>query len=95
MNPINPLHLTPKERFQFNAANIESHRRLVQTMEFQNILDYALLHYGHNLVRSSDQSAATHFKHVGAIEFVEVLKRLAEPSATAKPTTRDNLSQNQ
>lgn len=75
---VNP---TPKQRFQLSSKAISDHRNMVQSPTFQMALDFALLQYGADLtLQRSDANlaAASHFRLMGAHEFIHTLRNLAE-----------------
>lgn len=74
---------SPKARFIHSKEFVEKHRELMQRDDLQRGLDYALLEYQKEVaMRTNEQMAGTgHFRIVGALEFIQILKDLAEPMA--------------
>ncbi|OLE10693.1 MAG: hypothetical protein AUG89_11560 [Acidobacteria bacterium 13_1_20CM_4_56_7] len=64
------------------AVWCQKHRALMQSEDFQRSLDYALLEYQRQLaqtaVTNTLEPTACHFKIVGALEFMQTLRNLAE-----------------
>ena len=74
--PINP---TPRARFQSSSDNISKHRNLIGTHEFQRAIDLALLQYALDLSKTeASLASATHWRLLGAQEFIFTLRNLAE-----------------
>jgi hypothetical protein len=93
-NVINP---SPKTRFQENKNFVEQHRKLIERSDLQVSLDYAMLEYQKQLVATGslggNEAAASHFRMLGAHEFVQVFKLLAEQVQQPVPLkTVDNLN---
>lgn len=59
---------------------VEAHRALMQREDLQRSLDFSLLEYQKQVsVRTEPPLAATgHFRVLGALEFIQILKDLAE-----------------
>jgi len=75
---------TPKARFQSSGVHVSDHRKLVDSPEFIQGADFAMLEYQRLLaMRSTDQysAMATGLKLQGALEFLQQLRMLAEPEA--------------
>lgn len=73
---------TPKARFQTSKDNCTKHRTLVDSAEFQRALDFAHLQYQIEVInqnRDFNSCAAGAMKLQGALEFIGVLRNLAEP----------------
>lgn len=73
---------TPKARFQTSKDNCSKHRTMVDSPEFQRGLDFAHLQYElevTNQNRDFNACAASAMKLQGALEFMGVLRNLAEP----------------
>jgi hypothetical protein len=72
----------PKKRFQESEQRIKDHRDLVQSPAFEQALDFALLQYQSQLAQVDLQNfnlaASCHLRMLGAQEFVQVLRNLAE-----------------
>lgn len=83
---------TPKARFQESVDNVKKHRDLVQLREFERACDFALLQYQANLSKVPlNEASATHFRLIGASEFIQVLRNLSE---SAELPTRVMQSEN-
>lgn len=90
---INP---SPKTRFQQSADNIKKHRELVDSNEFQRGCDFALLQYQTKLASQQvdgQLAAASHFKVLGVLEFLQEFRFLSETIPTVVAKDRDNLNQ--
>ena len=89
---INPR---PRARFQTNKDFVRVHADLVKTKDFQNILDYSLLEYQAKLaeikLNEFNAAAAAHLKMQGAMEFIDVLKKLGHQEADPVIIDRTNL----
>jgi hypothetical protein len=87
---------TPKERFQAHDGNVAAHQRLFTSLEFELSADAAMLEYADQLTRmragDGNAAAAAGFKLAGAMEFLNVLKDLAEKPPKAQAPVRDNLN---
>lgn len=77
---------SPKARFMGSKANVEAHRSLMQRDDLQHSIDFALLEYQRRVAMiTNEQLAATgHFRILGALEFIQTMKDLAE--STPEPT---------
>ncbi len=86
---------SPKQRFHESNDNLAKHHKLVDAPEYQRGIDYALLQFQADLaVRCGDASNAhiMGIKLSGVLEFLEVLKRLADPPyVPPEPRHRDHL----
>lgn len=90
---VNP---SPKHRFQESKDNVEKHRNMLQSREFERAIDFALAEYQRYMAQgpldaSPNQALAGHYKQMGAVEFVHVLKTLAEPPPAITPRVIDQL----
>lgn len=88
---VNP---SPKDRYLADAVVVKNHREMFSHPTAQQAIDMALLHYTTVLAtQRPDMSgaAANHFKTAGALEFVHILKTLAEPAQVASPMKDHNL----
>ncbi len=90
---VNP---SPKSRFQESKDNVQKHRDMLQTREFERAIDYALAEYQRIMAQgpmdsSPNLALAGHYKQMGAVEFVHVLKTLAEPPPAISPRIIDQL----
>lgn len=86
---------SPKARFLSVKPYVNTHRDLVLRDDFQRALDYALMEYQTQVARNTDyaMAGAGHFRIVGALEFVTVLKTLSEqgvPQPARKPADLDH-----
>lgn len=78
---VNP---PPRQRFQETKTNISAHREMIQTPEFQRACDFALLQYQGQLAQqpleanAMNTAAVSHCKVIGALEFLDVFRKLAE-----------------
>lgn len=90
---VNP---SPRTQFQQSGAYVAIHQEMITGEDFIRGISTALLEYQWQLcVRTGDANgaAASHFRMTGALEFVDVLKRLAEPQTQIVPKPNfDNLS---
>lgn len=83
---------TPRQRFQEDPKIISSHRDVVGDPKFAYALDMALLEYQRVQSMAPQENynacAAAHFKLVGAMEFMQLLRNLGESPTlpAAKPT---------
>lgn len=94
--PSNPItNPTPKQRFQESGENISRHRDLIATKEFVRGCDFALLQYQAELaLRTADatNAASNHFKMMGALEFLQTLRLLAEMPVRVAQTPSKELN---
>lgn len=92
--PVNP---SPKARYLSDATVVRRHKELTQSGIFQHAVDMALLQFQVELSQQKVDgvgAAANHFKVTGALEFVNLLKGLAEtPLRMPARKDRDNLTQ--
>lgn len=91
---VNP---TPKQKFQSSKVFIQNHRELMQDIRLDYSLDVALQQYQRQMcdarITEGNLAAVNHFKMQGAIEFVTILKHLAEMpelTKTTQPTDKLN-----
>lgn len=90
---VNP---SPKARFMAVASNLREHRAMIEKVEFDRSIDSAMLEYqkllsGQAVDGNTAMSAG--FRAQGAIEFIGILKTLAE--SVQMPAARrdiDNLT---
>lgn len=99
MTTINPniTNPTPKQSFQESSDNISKHREMIVSRSFERGIQYALSEYQLFLSRANPNEAMlSHFKHVGAQEFIAVLRNLAEKPQpiVVVPKPSDNLQGN-
>ena len=88
---VNP---SPKSRYITNAVAVKNHREMFSSVVAQTALDFALLEYQHALVNQRGDmgmAAANHYKLAGAMEFIHLLKSLAEPVPVAPKMVDHNL----
>lgn len=92
---IAPANPRPKVRFQWSQDNVSKHRHLMESTDLQRGLDFALLEYQGQIANetTTDQGAAfaAAFKLKGALEFLNVLKYLAEPPIVLPNRVSENL----
>lgn len=93
---INP---TPKARFLANKTETQAHQNLMTRADFQHSIDVALMEYQHRLSfqtpdKEFNACAASHLKMLGAIQFVDTLKRLSQVETPAPVRQSDNLDHN-
>lgn len=95
MEPV-PINPSPKLRYVSNGQVVKAHREMTQSDTFQRAVDSAMLQYQFELSGQrvdGSGAAANHFKLTGALEFIHLLKCLAEPPQQApKPKDFDNLA---
>jgi len=75
------INASPKAILIQDATRVKAHKLLVQNETFTSGVDASLLQYQRYLGQKdveSSEAAANHYKMVGAMEFVAVLKTLAE-----------------
>lgn len=99
INPPFQVNPQPKARFLAEGADvIKAHRDLMQNQNLKLAIDVALLQYQGQLSNAKPPDAASaafsFYKVTGALEYINVLKNLAEtpPAAPAKTST-DNLAE--
>lgn len=76
-------------------AFVKSHRDLMQNDDLQRSINFALLEYQRQLCEQRsdvNSAAASHFRAMGALEFVQVLKTLGENVRMPAPTVVQNLN---
>lgn len=93
MPNVNP---TPKQRFLESKDNVSKHRELIGSREFDRAVDTGLAEYQRYLAQGPTDgnvnlALAGHYKQQGAIEFVHILKNLAEQPPPAPVRTLDQL----
>lgn len=90
---------SPKQRFQLAQGSIAAHQSMVKSLAFEAGTDAAMNEYTDQLsrLRSGDMNAAATagFKLAGAIEFLTVLKELADKPPKPQAPVKDNLDHNQ
>lgn len=90
------LNRTPKQRFHDHPEWLSQHNQFVVSPIFERGSDFALLQYQAYLSSQSvdgQNAAANHFKMVGAIEFLQTFRLLAEKPMMPTVVDRDNLPQ--
>lgn len=88
---VNP---SPKKRYLTNAVMVKQHREMFSSVTAQTAIDFAMLEYQHSLVNQRGDmgtAAANHYKMAGALEFVHLLKSLAEAAPLPVPPAAQNL----
>jgi hypothetical protein len=93
MANVNP---SPKARFHESKDNISKHRDLIASREFERAIDFALLEYQRYMAQGPmdsnvNQALAGHYKQMGAVEFVHILKTLAEEAPIPPVRVMDQL----
>ena len=77
---------------------MQSHASIVKTEDFQTLLDYSIMEYQSLLAETKmdkfDAAAAAHLKMLGAMEFIDVMKRLGHQSVDPVIVDRTNLDNN-
>lgn len=86
------INASPKARFMESGVRISSHRNVMQLDPLRTGIDWALLHYQHYLAvtgaKDANDAAQSMIKMKGALEFIDLLYKLAEPpSAAPQPIT--------
>ena len=98
--PKKVINSSPRARFISNQANVDNHRKLIDSVMFQTSEDAAMAEFvraiaalgsGQDLAGAGAQQAAAASFHMicGAYNFMEVFHRLAEPYA--QPVTKDKI----
>lgn len=87
---------TPQARFQQLSTNITQHRALIEKPELDRAIDVALLEYQRQLVmvgppENFNMAASAHIRMTGALEFIQVLRNLAETPRAFTAVTRGQL----
>jgi hypothetical protein len=95
--PVN-VNPSPKARFMAVKRAIESHRQMLETPAFERATDMATMEYERLVaeqVRDGNSAMAAGFKIQGALEFLQILKTLAEaqpmPARRGDPDNLPNL----
>lgn len=95
--PTQPnLNDSPKTRFQQSADNVSKHNALVTSRDFQRACDFSMLQYQAYLASQSvdgNGAAASHFKMLGAQEYLATFRTLGSQPQIPKVLDRDNLTQ--
>ena len=88
---VNP---TPKERFQAERENLVAHRSLLDLPAFERGCDVALLELARRLPNRETHvhPRDLHHQMVGAVEFVKILRALAETTPAGSQLVMDNLN---
>lgn len=88
---MNPATLSPKDRFlQSDPRVLAEFRDILVSDTYIRACDFALLEYQRMLaiVADNGDSAASHQRIAGAIQFLEVLQNLAEkPAPYSRPAS--------
>lgn len=85
--PVNP-NPSPRARFQKENGAVTAHRALLENPYFDKGADAAMLEYGSLVAQQAkdgNSAMAAGFRLQGAIEFLQVLKTLAESAPTFAP----------
>lgn len=87
---VNP---SPKTRFQSIKKNISDHRDMIASQTFQTSSDHALMEYAGILAKLPlGEAAASHFKMMGAQEFLQTFRNMGEMPTPVSPRIVDNLN---
>ncbi len=87
-------HPTPRQRFLLNGTFLKEHHNLVDSSAFERGCDYALLQYQRQLSESVTDAVgagAAGLKMKGVMEFLAVLRSLADTSLPPQRRPDDNL----
>lgn len=87
---------SPKERFQASVDNIGPHRDMVVSDPFTRAMDFGLMQYANEIqgqAYGSEGAAAVGYKLQGAVEFIGIVKQLAEKTVIKKTSINSNLTQ--
>lgn len=88
---------TPKARFMESNDSCSKHRTMIDSNEFQRAADFAMLEYQARIATQTEPQAAAvmGLKVMGALEFLQTLRNLAEPAQRVIPLRpQDNLNHN-
>jgi hypothetical protein len=91
---INP---SPRTRFQQDVLSVTKHRAMLEMPSFTAATDAAMLQYQAELAarcNDGNSAAAMGFKLLGAHEYLQTLKLLAESPRPAPAVPNDNLQRN-
>ncbi len=75
---------SPKQRFQEDDRRLKSHLALLERTDLAGSLDVALMQYQWELSENAstlNDAAANHFKISGALELLNIFKRLSQQHA--------------
>jgi len=76
------MNLTPKARFQQSENSLSAHKRMIESKEFERAADFAMLEYQRAVMQSpagpGDSPGANYFRLLGAQEFLQQLRNLAD-----------------
>ena len=84
----------PRAQFQSSGDNVSKHRDMIGSPVFERALHFALLQYQADLCQDDNnlnECAARHLRIRGAMEFVRVLRLLAETPTIPTVKRQDNL----
>ena len=86
---------TPKNRFQETANNVQRHRDMIASPEFERAADFAMLNYTSRLAASIsgdfNSMASMGLRMMGAKEFLQEMRLLAETPTATQTVPQDNL----
>lgn len=94
--PEPPKNPTPKQRFQQNTRLLKDYVTLIDADAFQQSLDLAMLEYQQSLTQETKDAmtaSAAGFKLKGALEFMRVLKTMADTHVVTARRDLDNLEE--
>ena len=88
---------SPKLKFHQNERRVHQHNEIIQSQQFDESIDIALLEYQRALVAITQSEpnlnscAVNHIKICGAMEFIKVLKHLGLMPSEPPQTKGTNL----
>lgn len=89
---------SPRETFMNDTKRVSGHNALLDQTEFHDAIQTCLLEYQRRLAAATISDlggcASTHFRSVGAVEFVNLLLNLCESQVIPATTDRMNLPGN-
>jgi hypothetical protein len=90
------MNLTPRQQFQENVKNAQSHRDLVMTDRFREACHASLLEQVLNMPNTNDpdEAAALYHQIVGARDYIFHLLNIAEARKPISETHTGNLDHN-
>lgn len=94
-NPNPNIFLTPAERFRQTGNNVASHRKMVDSPEFQRAEDAAMLQYTTELatqVKDGNSAMAVGFRLLGAMELSNRMRRISESPFIPKIAPKQGLN---
>lgn len=88
-----PINLTVKDRFQEEKELLGAHRNFTENDKLQACFDYAMLSFVDRICKAPlNESGASHFKILGAREFLEEFRKLSAMDTTPKLVDQLNLN---